>query len=71
MRDLWHYRFYRKALVHGHERIYFEHFCNDFAAHSVPERDAAFMPKPTRTPAACVPASNTSTPSKRTPKSLQ
>ena len=42
MRDLWHFHFYGKtplALVHGRERIYFEHFWNDFAAnpaHSVP-----------------------------------
>jgi pimeloyl-ACP methyl ester carboxylesterase len=45
MRDLWHFHFYGKtplALVHGRERVYFEHFWNDFAAngaHSVPERD--------------------------------
>jgi pimeloyl-ACP methyl ester carboxylesterase len=45
MRDLWHFHFYGEtplALVHGRERIYFEHFWNDFAAvrtHSVPERD--------------------------------
>jgi pimeloyl-ACP methyl ester carboxylesterase len=45
MRDLWHFQFYGKtplALVHGRERIYFEHFWNDFAAdpnHSVPEVD--------------------------------
>ena len=45
MRDLWHFHFYGKtplALVHGRERIYFEHFWNDFAAdsaHSVPERN--------------------------------
>jgi pimeloyl-ACP methyl ester carboxylesterase len=45
MRDLWHFHFYGKtplALVHGRERIYFEHFWNDFAsdpAHSIPERD--------------------------------
>jgi pimeloyl-ACP methyl ester carboxylesterase len=45
MRDLWHFHFYGKtplALVRGRERIYFEHFWNDFAAdpkHSVPERD--------------------------------
>ncbi len=32
MRDLWHFHFYGKtplALVHGRERIYFEHFWND------------------------------------------
>src|SRR6266852_9546537 len=43
MRDLWHFHFYGKtplALVEGRERIYFEHFWNDFAAnpaHSVSE----------------------------------
>ncbi|HEY2645356.1 MAG TPA: alpha/beta hydrolase [Candidatus Acidoferrales bacterium] len=48
MRDLWHFHFYGKtplALVHGRERIYFEHFWNDFAAnpaHSIPERDRRF-----------------------------
>jgi pimeloyl-ACP methyl ester carboxylesterase len=51
MRDLWHFHFYGKtplALVHGRERIYFEHFWNDFAAdakHSVPERDRRFYAK--------------------------
>jgi pimeloyl-ACP methyl ester carboxylesterase len=45
LRDLWHFHFYGKtplALVKGRERIYFEHFWNDFAAdktRSVPERD--------------------------------
>jgi len=45
LRDLWHFHFYGKtplALVAGRERIYFEHFWNDFAAdpkHSVPEAD--------------------------------
>ena len=36
------------ALVHGRERIYFEHFWNDFAAnpaHSVPARDRRFYAK--------------------------
>src|ERR1700693_667030 len=48
MRDLWHFHFYGEtplALVHGRERIYFEHFWNDFAAdrtHSVPEADRQF-----------------------------
>ena len=35
LRDLWHFHFYGKtplALVEGRERIYFEHFWNDFAA---------------------------------------
>lgn len=45
LRDLWHFHFYGKTpleLVQGRERIYFEHFWNDFAAdpaHSVPEAD--------------------------------
>jgi pimeloyl-ACP methyl ester carboxylesterase len=45
LRDLWHFHFYGEtplALVHGRERIYLEHFWNDFAAdrtHSIPERD--------------------------------
>jgi pimeloyl-ACP methyl ester carboxylesterase len=51
MRDLWHFHFYGKtplALVHGRERIYFEHFWNDFAAdpkHSVPEHDRRIYAK--------------------------
>ena len=35
LRDLWHFHFHGKtplALVAGRERIYFEHFWNDFAA---------------------------------------
>lgn len=45
LRDLWHFHFYGDvplALVEGRERIYFEHFWNDFAAHkdkSVSEAD--------------------------------
>jgi pimeloyl-ACP methyl ester carboxylesterase len=45
LRDLWHFHFYGVTplkLVTGRERIYFEHFWNDFAAdpkHSVPEAD--------------------------------
>jgi pimeloyl-ACP methyl ester carboxylesterase len=41
----WHFRFFGptpEALVQGRERIYFEHFWNDFAAHktrSIPEGD--------------------------------
>jgi pimeloyl-ACP methyl ester carboxylesterase len=48
MRDLWHFHFYGEvplALVQGRERIYFEHFWNDFAAdrkHSVSEADRQF-----------------------------
>jgi len=51
MRDLWHFHFYGKtplALVEGRERIYFEHFWNDFAAdpdHSIPEADRRFYAK--------------------------
>lgn len=45
MRDLWHFHFYGEvplALVKDRERIYLEHFWNDFAAdrnRSVPEAD--------------------------------
>jgi pimeloyl-ACP methyl ester carboxylesterase len=45
LRDLWHFHFYGKtplALVEGRERVYLEHFWNDFAAdpdHSVSEAD--------------------------------
>jgi pimeloyl-ACP methyl ester carboxylesterase len=45
LRDLWHFHFYGDvplALVKGRERIYLEHFWNDFAAdrkRSVPEVD--------------------------------
>ena len=48
LRDLWHFHFYGVTplkLVTGRERIYFEHFWNDFAAdpkHSVPEIDRRF-----------------------------
>ncbi len=48
LRDLWHFHFYGETplkLVDGRERIYFEHFWNDFAAdrnHSVPEADRQF-----------------------------
>jgi pimeloyl-ACP methyl ester carboxylesterase len=45
LRDLWHFHFHGEtplALVKGRERIYFEHFWNDFAADrtkSIPETD--------------------------------
>ncbi len=48
LRDLWHFHFYGETplkLVEGRERIYFEHFWNDFAAdrtHSIPEADRQF-----------------------------
>ena len=51
LRDLWHFHFHGKVpeqLVAGRERIYFEHFWNDFAAdakHSVPEADRRFYAK--------------------------
>ena len=51
LRDLWHFHFYGKtplALVKGRERIYFEHFWNDFAADgkkSVSEADRRFYTK--------------------------
>ena len=48
LKDLWHFHFYGPtplALVKGRERIYFEHFWNDFAAdpkQSVSESDRRF-----------------------------
>lgn len=48
LRDLWHFHFYGETplkLVRGRERIYFEHFWNDFAAdrnHSLSEADRRF-----------------------------
>jgi pimeloyl-ACP methyl ester carboxylesterase len=51
LRDLWHFHFYGKtplALVTGRERIYLEHFWNDFAADpkkSLSEQDRAFYAK--------------------------
>jgi pimeloyl-ACP methyl ester carboxylesterase len=51
LRDLWHFHFYGTtplALVTGRERIYLEHFWNDFAADpqkSVPEKDREFYAK--------------------------
>jgi pimeloyl-ACP methyl ester carboxylesterase len=51
LRDLWHFHFYGEtplALVKGRERIYFEHFWNDFAADrtkSVSEADRRIYAK--------------------------
>ncbi|WP_447939923.1 alpha/beta fold hydrolase [Pseudoxanthomonas mexicana] len=51
LRDLWHFHFYGETplkLVDGRERIYFEHFWNDFAAdrnRSIPEADRQFYAK--------------------------
>jgi len=48
LRDLWHFHFYGPtplALVSGRERIYLDHFWNDFAAdsaHSLSEADRRF-----------------------------
>jgi pimeloyl-ACP methyl ester carboxylesterase len=48
LRDKWHFNFYGETpvrLVAGRERIYLEHFWNDFAAdpkHSIPEADRRF-----------------------------
>ena len=57
LKDLWHFHFYGKtplALVNGRERIYFEHFWNDFAADgtkSVSEADRRFYTKKYGSPA--------------------
>jgi pimeloyl-ACP methyl ester carboxylesterase len=51
LRDLWHFHFFGQtplALVTGRERIYLDHFWNDFAADpakSVPEADRQFYAK--------------------------
>jgi pimeloyl-ACP methyl ester carboxylesterase len=51
LHDKWHFNFYGETplkLVKGRERIYFEHFWNDFAANpkkSVSERDRRFYTK--------------------------
>jgi pimeloyl-ACP methyl ester carboxylesterase len=51
LRDLWHFHFHGKtplALVTGRERIYLEHFWNDFAADakkSISEADRKFYAK--------------------------
>jgi pimeloyl-ACP methyl ester carboxylesterase len=58
LKDLWHFHFYGKtplALVDGRERIYFEHFWNDFAADgtkSVSEADRQFYTKKYQLPGA-------------------
>jgi pimeloyl-ACP methyl ester carboxylesterase len=77
LRDLWHFHFHGKtplALVDARERIYFEHFWNDFAADPTnrsPKPIARFTPPPTHSPAACGRASRCSAPSSRTPRTLQ
>src|SRR5262245_32024523 len=58
LKDLWHFHFYGKtplALVDGRERVYFEHFWNDFAADgrkSVSEADRRFYTKKYKLPGA-------------------
>ena len=58
LKDLWHFHFYGPtplALVKGRERIYFEHFWNDFAADgkkSVSEDDRKFYTKKYAAPGA-------------------
>ncbi len=58
LRDLWHFHFYGETplkLVAGRERIYFEHFWNDFAADpkkSVSEADRRFYAKAYHQPGA-------------------
>jgi pimeloyl-ACP methyl ester carboxylesterase len=58
LRDLWHFHFYGETplkLVAGRERIYFEHFWNDFAANpkkSVSERDRRYYAKAYHRPGA-------------------
>ena len=74
LRDLWHFHFYGVTplkLVTGRERIYFEHFWNDFAAIQnilSLKLIADSMRGPTRSPALCEPASKCSAISSRTPK---
>jgi len=58
LRDLWHFHFYGETplkLVDGRERIYFEHFWNDFAANpkkSVSESDRELYAKAYHQPGA-------------------
>src|SRR5262249_15000705 len=58
LRDLWHFHFYGETplrLVAGRERIYFEHFWNDFAADrtkSVSEKDRRFYARAYHQPGA-------------------
>ena len=69
LRDLWHFHFYGKtplALVTGRERIYLEHFWNDFAAdpnNRCRKKIASFTPRPMRSPATWPPGWDFSAPS--------
>jgi pimeloyl-ACP methyl ester carboxylesterase len=70
LRDLWHFHFYGETplkLVAGRERIYFEHFWNDFAAD---RNHSSSTPQRMRNPAPCVLDLKSSTPFRRTPKTL-
>ena len=65
LRDLWHFHFYGETplkLVTGRERIYFEHFWNDFAADPTLRVGGGppFYAKRSRSRAVFAPASNTS-----------
>ena len=77
LRDLWHFHFYGDvplALVKGRERIYFEHFWNDFAADktkSVPEADRRIYAAAYARETACAQASSTSRLSSRTRRTSQ
>ena len=73
LRDLWHFHFYGVTplkLVAGRERIYFEHFWNDFAADPQaldPRGGSPVLCRGLcRARTACAPASRCSTPSRRT-----
>jgi hypothetical protein len=74
LRDLWHFHFYGKtplALVEGRERIYLEHFWNDFAtdpARSVSEADRRFYEAAYTQPGAMRAGSRCIAPSSRTPR---
>ena len=73
LRDKWHFHFYGETplkLVEGRERIYFEHFWNDFAADREPlglgGGSRVLRGRLRAARRACAPASNTSAPSSRT-----
>ena len=77
LRDMWHFHFFGETplkLVSGRERIYFEHFWNDFAANpkkSVSERDRRLYAKAYAQPGAMRRDSRSSARSSRTPRTSQ
>ena len=77
LRDLWHFPFFGKtplALVTGRERIYLEHFWNDFAADatkSVPEADRQFYAKEYARPGHMKAGMEVFVHSRKMPRSLQ